>query len=56
MPVYLQELRGHTALQSGLILLPIAIAAGTMNPIAGRLYDKIGPRALVVTRGAVASE
>jgi EmrB/QacA subfamily drug resistance transporter len=49
MPVYLQVLRGHTALQAGLILLPIAIAAGTMNPIAGRLFDKIGPRALVVS-------
>jgi EmrB/QacA subfamily drug resistance transporter len=49
MPVYLQVLRGRTALQAGLILLPIAIAAGTMNPIAGRLFDKIGPRVLVVS-------
>jgi EmrB/QacA subfamily drug resistance transporter len=53
MPVYLQVLRGRTALQSGLILLPIAIAAGTMNPIAGRLYDRIGPRVLVVTGSVV---
>src|SRR5262249_54153201 len=53
MPVYLQTLRGRTALQSGLILLPIAIAAGTLNPIAGRLYDRIGPRVLVVTGALV---
>jgi EmrB/QacA subfamily drug resistance transporter len=53
MPLYLQMLRGRTALQSGIILLPIAIAAGTMNPIAGRLYDRIGPRLLVVTGSLV---
>jgi DHA2 family multidrug resistance protein len=52
MPVYLQALRGRTALQSGLILLPLAIAAALINPIAGRLYDKIGPRVLV-TSGAL---
>ena len=48
MPVYLQVLRGYTAMQAGLILLPIAIAAATMNPIAVRLFDKNGPRVLVV--------
>ena len=49
LPIYLQALRGLTALQSGMILLPLAIAAGLMNPVAGRLYDKIGPRPLVIT-------
>ncbi|MEP7190731.1 MAG: MFS transporter, partial [Roseiflexaceae bacterium] len=49
MPVYLQALRGRSALQTGLILLPIAITAGVITPIAGRLYDRIGPRVLVVT-------
>lgn len=48
LPVYLQGLRGLTALHSGVILLPLAITAGLMNPIAGRLYDKIGPRPLVI--------
>lgn len=49
LPVYLQGLRGLTALQSGVILLPLAITAGLMNPIAGGLYDKFGPRPLVIT-------
>ncbi|MGH9875113.1 MAG: DHA2 family efflux MFS transporter permease subunit [Pyrinomonadaceae bacterium] len=53
MPVYLQSLRGRTALQSGVILLPLAIVAGIINPIAGRLYDKIGPRILVVIGSVV---
>ncbi|MFN8498091.1 MAG: MDR family MFS transporter [Anaerolineae bacterium] len=48
MPIYLQALRGLTALQAGLTLLPLAIAAGITTPTAGRLYDKIGPRPIVV--------
>jgi MFS family permease len=49
MPVYLQSLRGRTALQTGLILLPMAIAGGVLVTISGRLYDKVGPRPLLVT-------
>lgn len=48
MPLYLQSLRGLTALETGIVLLPLAIAAGVMAPIAGRWYDKIGPRPIVV--------
>jgi EmrB/QacA subfamily drug resistance transporter len=49
MPIYLQALRGRTALETGITLLAIAIPAGIATPTAGRLYDKIGPRPLVVT-------
>jgi DHA2 family multidrug resistance protein len=41
-------LRGRSALETGLILLPLAIAAAITTPIAGRLYDKIGPRLLII--------
>ena len=47
MPLYLQALRGLTALQTGLILLPMAVTGGIMVTIAGRLYDKVGPRPLM---------
>ena len=47
MPLYLQMLRGDTAFQAGVTLLPMALAAGVTTPLAGRLYDKIGPRALL---------
>jgi DHA2 family multidrug resistance protein len=47
-PVYLQALRGRTAFETGLILLPLAATSGVVGPLAGRMYDKIGPRALVV--------
>jgi DHA2 family multidrug resistance protein len=49
MPVYLQSLRGRTALQTGFILLPMAIAGGALVTVSGRLYDKMGPRPLLVT-------
>jgi EmrB/QacA subfamily drug resistance transporter len=47
MPIYLQALRGLTALQTGLVLLPMAITGGISVTVAGRLYDRIGPRPLV---------
>ena len=47
MPVYLQELRGLTALETGLTLVPLAITGGIAAIVAGRLYDRLGPRPLV---------
>jgi DHA2 family multidrug resistance protein len=44
MPIYLQAFRGRTALQTGFILLGVALTSGIATPLAGRLYDKIGPR------------
>ncbi|HEX9014254.1 MAG TPA: MFS transporter, partial [Anaerolineaceae bacterium] len=47
MPLYLQALRGRTALQTGFILLPMALSGGVATILAGRLYDRLGPRPLV---------
>jgi EmrB/QacA subfamily drug resistance transporter len=44
MPIYLQAFRGHTALEAGVILLAVAATSGVATPLAGRIYDKIGPR------------
>lgn len=49
MPLYLQAMRGLTALETGFVLLAVAAASGITTPLAGRLYDKIGPRPLIVT-------
>ena len=48
MPVYLQALRGYSAFDTGLALLPLGIAAGFTTPLAGRFFDKIGPRILIM--------
>ena len=48
MPLYLQSFRGRTALEAGLILLGIAGTSAITTPLAGRLYDKIGPRMIMV--------
>lgn len=48
VPIYLQSLMGYSATVSGLVLLPGAIIMGAMGPIAGRLFDKHGPRMLAL--------
>ncbi|WP_114559280.1 MDR family MFS transporter [Desertihabitans aurantiacus] len=48
LPLYLQELRGLTPAQSGLLVLPGGVMMGVMGPLVGRLYDRVGPRVLVV--------
>lgn len=41
-PLFLQNLQGLTAMQTGLLLMPQAIAMAIMMPIAGKLFDKYG--------------
>jgi DHA2 family multidrug resistance protein len=48
VPIYLQNLRGFTPLESGLLMLPGAILMGILSPISGILFDKIGPRPLAI--------
>lgn len=44
LPLYLQNLRGLSAFDTGLMLLPQGLSVAVMGPIAGRLTDKIGVR------------
>jgi DHA2 family multidrug resistance protein len=53
MPIYLQAFRGRTALETGYILLGVAATSAFATPLAGRLFDKIGPRMLVVVGFAI---
>jgi len=48
LPLFLQSVRGLGAMQTGLLLMPGAIASGLMMPITGKLYDKIGARPLAL--------
>src|SRR5512147_177140 len=53
MPIYLQAFRGRTALQTGFILLGVALTSGVATPLAGRFYDKIGPRMNLIVGFAI---
>jgi EmrB/QacA subfamily drug resistance transporter len=53
VPLFLQEVRGYGAFDTGLILLPQAIAAGVFMPISGMLFDRIGARPLVIGGSAL---
>ncbi len=48
-PIYLQNIRGFTPLDSGLLMLPGAVIMGLMSPITGKLFDKFGPKILAIT-------
>ncbi len=48
IPIYLQSIRGYSAIQTGLLMMPQAIAMGLSMPISGKLFDKIGARPLVM--------
>ena len=48
LPIYMQDMHGFTALESGLMLLPGAIIMGIMYPITGRVFDAFGGRWLAI--------
>ncbi|MBD7956808.1 multidrug efflux MFS transporter [Microbacterium sp. Sa4CUA7] len=48
LPLYTQGVLGLTALQSGLVVLPGALAMGLAGPLIGRVYDRWGTRVLLI--------
>jgi DHA2 family multidrug resistance protein len=52
LPVYMQEVLGFDATQSGLTLMPRTIAMMLVTPLIGRLYNHVPP-ALTVGLGAI---
>jgi DHA2 family multidrug resistance protein len=47
LPLFLQNLLGYPAETSGLALMPRSLAMAVLMPIAGALYNRLGPRLLV---------
>ncbi len=47
LTLYLQNVLGFSALQTGIHLLPMTILVGVCAPIAGRYTDKVGPRWII---------
>jgi EmrB/QacA subfamily drug resistance transporter len=48
IPLFLQNIKGMGALDTGLIMLPGALASGLLMPVVGKLYDRTGPKPLAV--------
>jgi EmrB/QacA subfamily drug resistance transporter len=49
LPLFLQELLGLTAIQSGLVTFPQAIGMVLASQLVGRLYHSVGPRRLMTS-------
>jgi EmrB/QacA subfamily drug resistance transporter len=50
--LYLQEIRGYSALKAGLYTLPIALMTLVFAPLSGRLVGRRGPRISLLAGGA----
>ncbi|MBS4752444.1 multidrug efflux MFS transporter [Nocardioides sp. zg-ZUI104] len=48
LPLYLQNLRGLSELETGLLVMPGGVAMGLLGPTVGRIYDRVGSRPLVI--------
>lgn len=48
LPLYLQDARDYTAMESGLLMLPGAILMGALSPVAGKLFDRYGAKWITI--------
>ncbi len=48
VPIFLQNIMGYTAMQTGLILLPAAIGTAMVMPFSGKMLDKHGYKAVMI--------
>ena len=53
IPLYVQSVRGLSATVSGMVTMPGSLVMIFINPIAGKLYDKMGIRRLFVSGSAM---
>lgn len=55
VPLYMQTVLQVSALETGLVVLPGALAMGLTGPLIGRIYDKWGTRVLLIPGSIIAS-
>ncbi len=54
VPIFCQNILHYTAMQTGMLMLPSAIASGLMMPVIGKLSGKVDPR-IMIGGGAIGS-
>ncbi len=55
LPIYLSSVIGFEVWQIGLLMMPGSLLMGLLGPFVGRLYDKVGPRPLIIPAMALVS-
>lgn len=55
LPLYLQNVLGLDTLTTGLLLLPGGLLMGILAPFVGKVFDRVGPRPLVIPGVVVVS-
>ena len=55
LPLYAQDVLGVDVLTTGLVLLPGGLVMGLLGPVVGRVYDRRGPRVLLIPGTVVVS-
>ncbi len=53
VPIFAQSIMGYTPQQTGMMLLPGALASALAMPMVGKFADKLDPRALLAMGGLV---
>ena len=48
LPLYLQDVRGLSPLETGLLVMPGGLAMGLLGPRVGKVFDRLGGRVLVI--------
>ncbi|QTN01365.1 DHA2 family efflux MFS transporter permease subunit [Sediminibacillus dalangtanensis] len=48
LPLYLQNARGFTALEAGVLMFPGALLMGLLSPVVGKLFDRYGVKWLAI--------
>jgi len=55
LPLYAQNILGYTPTQTGLLLLPQALAMAVTMPVSGKLFDKFGARPVCLAGLSIAA-
>ncbi len=54
LPLFMQELLQYPAMKSGLVLMPRSLVMVFLMPVAGLLYNRVGPRLMIFAGLAIA--
>ncbi len=53
LPMFMQRVLGFSTLTTGLLLLPGGLVMGLLGPVVGGVFDRFGPRPLVIPAAAI---